>query len=145
MKKIRPSYTTVSSGIGETILNILIVPALLVLFLVSFFMVKEFRESGHMEFSPRNQLYTLEDKNYGDFISNYYSTLGNISEGSTEDEKALRNTAEYVEAAFLHRAAKATGDTVLEKQQKERMDRAYGGMGMYAGEADSVEELLESW
>lgn len=142
MKKLKPSYPATPSSKGEKILNVLIVPALLMLVIMFFVMINAFRESYNTEFSPRNQLYILEERNYGDFVSNYYFAHGDIIEGKDEKEKALRNTAEYAEAAFLYKAAQAAGDTKLQEQQEVRMKQAYDGMGIYAGEAEEIAQIL---
>lgn len=145
MKQLKSSYPVTPSSKGEKILNVLIVPALLLLVIMFFVMVNAFRESYYTEFSPRNQLYMLEEGNYGDFVSSYYSAHGDIIDGKDEKEKALRSTAEYVEAAFLSKAAQTAGDFKLQEQQEERMEQAYDGMGIYAGEAEVIAQILSKY
>ena len=145
MKKQKKEYPATASCIGEKILNILIVPAILLLIMTFVIMVRELSWSAYTEFSPHNRLYMLEDKDYGGLVSSYYTSYANILKGKDEKEKALRSTAEYIEAAFLHYAAAQAGDAELEEQQAGRMQQAYNGMGMYAEEADNVEHILETY
>ena len=151
MKKIRrvekggAAGAASRSGAGEKILNVLIVLAIILLVIVCSVTVTEFRDMNYREFGPGNQLYLLEDKNYGGFVSNYHSAYADLFDGRDESENALRETARFIEAAFLHHAADMTGDTIFQEQQAQFMDSAREKMGIYAGEADRVLQILERY
>ena len=142
MKRTEQSYTAASTGTGEKVLNVLIVLALVLVIIMTAVMTNAFRESLYTEFSPRSQLYKLENGSYGDFTVSYYSSYGNILDGKDEKEQALRCAAEYAASAFLSEAAHTAGDQQLLEQLDARMERAQAGMGIYAKEAGTILQIL---
>ena len=85
--------------------------------------------------------YDVERGNYSDLVYEYNydgGSIGMVNKGYED----LAAVAGYADAAFRHSAYEKAGDAKAAGTQKERMEKAASGMGIYSPEMSKIDSLL---
>ena len=93
------------------------------------------------KFGDSSDYYALVRGNYADLLYQYGydgGAIGRVNKGFEE----LAAVAQYADAAFRCSAYEKAGDGSAVKTQKERMEKAASGVGIYGPELSKIDSLL---
>lgn len=93
------------------------------------------------KFGDSTTHYDVERGNYSDLVYEYNydgGSIGMVNKGYED----LAAVAGYADAAFRHSAYEKAGDAKAAGTQKERMEKAASGMGIYSPEMSKIDSLL---
>lgn len=133
-----------NGSVLRNIIFIVLIVALSIVLLAQISLIaSELRDTSyyyHADYSDYKHQVTYE---------NYYRVLYyaiedcEIDREFSESEQEMRAVGYYYEAASLYKAYRSAGDDVSAARQKKRMERFKEEAGSYAGEAKSINDLLE--
>ncbi len=93
------------------------------------------------KFGDSTTHYNVEKGEYSELVYDYNydgGSIGMVNKGYED----LAAVAEYADAAFRHSAYEKAGDAKAAGVQKERMEKAASGAGIYSPELSKIDGLL---
>ena len=93
------------------------------------------------KFGDSTTHYNVERGEYSELVYDYNydgGSIGMVNKGYED----LAAVAEYADAAFRHSAYEKAGDAKAAGVQKERMEKAASGAGIYSPELSKIDSLL---
>ena len=93
------------------------------------------------KFGDSTTHYNVERGEYSELVYDYNydgGSIGMVNKGYED----LAAVAEYADAAFRHSAYEKAGDAKAAGVQKERMEKAASGAGIYSPEMSKIDGLL---